>query len=47
MLARAISRVALLLLIPVSAAAGEHQNLDAMGLASGTGMRTRCESTGE
>jgi YHS domain-containing protein len=47
MLARVIFLAVLPLLIPISAAAGEYQNLDAMGLASGKGMRTRCEAAGQ
>jgi len=46
-LARVIFLAVLPLLIPISAAAGEYQNLDAMGLASGKGMRTRCEAAGQ
>ena len=42
-----ISLAAILFLIPVVAVAGEYQNLDALGLASGRGMRTRCEASAQ
>jgi hypothetical protein len=44
---QALVAVAVLLLGPAAALAGEYQSLDAMGLASGKGMKTPCKVTGD
>jgi YHS domain-containing protein len=39
--------VAAMLVSPAFAASGEHNNMDALGLANGKGMRTKCDVSGE